>query len=37
MATAQRVTLSDGATTWTVIDRSFRLVEPVEDYLEYGR
>ncbi|MDJ0491567.1 site-specific integrase, partial [Rhodococcus qingshengii] len=37
MATAQRVTLSDGATTWTVIDRSFGLVEPVEAYLEYGR
>ena len=37
MATAQRVTLNDGATTWTVIDRSFGLVEPVEAYLEYGR
>mgnify|MGYP002652383830 CR=1 FL=1 len=37
MATAQRVTLSDGATTWTVLDRSFGLVEPVEAYLEYGR
>jgi len=37
MATAQRVTLNDGTTTWTVIDRSFGLVEPVEAYLEYGR
>lgn len=37
MATAQRVTLSDGATTWTVIDRSFGLIEPAESFLEYGR
>lgn len=37
MATVQRVTLDDGSTTWTVIDRRFGLVEPVEAYLEYGR
>lgn len=37
MATSQRVILSEGTTTWTVLDQSFGLVEPVEAYLEYGR
>lgn len=37
MATAQRVCLTDGLTTWTVIDQAYRLVEPVEAFLEYGR
>lgn len=37
MATAQRVALGNGVMTWTVLDRSFGLVEPAEAYLEYGR
>lgn len=37
MAAVQRVALETKETTWTVVDRSFQLVEPVESFLEYGR
>ncbi len=36
MATTQRVLL-DGVTTWTVVSESLSVVEPVEQYLEFGR
>lgn len=36
MAQTQRV--CDGNTvTWTVVSKTFSVVEPVEDYLEFGR
>lgn len=36
MAATQRVLL-DGVTTWTVVSESLFVVEPVEQYLEFGR
>jgi len=33
----QRVVLSDGERTWTVLDRDHRVAEPAEQYLEYLR
>ena len=36
MATTQRVVL-DGTTTWTVVSESFSVIEPAEEYLEFGR
>lgn len=33
----QRVALSDGERTWTVLDRDHRVAEPAEQYLEYLR
>jgi integrase len=33
----QRIVLPGGARTWTVVDRAHRVVEPVEQYLEYLR
>ena len=33
----QRVVLPDGERTWTVLDREHRVVEAVEEYLEYLR
>ncbi|CAM3420911.1 tyrosine-type recombinase/integrase [Mycobacterium frederiksbergense] len=36
MAATQRVLL-DGVTTWTVVSESLLVVEPVEQYLEFGR
>lgn len=36
MAATQRVLL-DGVTTWTVVSESLSVVEPVEQYLEFGR
>ncbi|HTX96118.1 MAG TPA: tyrosine-type recombinase/integrase [Mycobacterium sp.] len=36
MAATQRVVLS-GATTWTVVSESFAVIEPAEEYLEFGR
>jgi site-specific recombinase XerD len=36
VAATQRVVLG-GATTWTVVSESFAVVEPAEQYLEYGR
>lgn len=36
MAATQRVLL-DGVTTWTVVSESFSVVEPAEQYLEFGR
>jgi site-specific recombinase XerD len=36
VAATQRVVLG-GATTWTVVSESFAVIEPAEQYLEYGR
>ncbi|MFD6326194.1 site-specific integrase [Streptomyces sp. NPDC058442] len=33
----QRLTLSTGERTWTVLGRDHRVVEPAEEYLEYLR
>ena len=33
----QRVVVADGERTWTVLDAGHRVVEPVEEYLEYLR
>lgn len=34
---AQRLTLSSGERTWTVLGKDHRMVEPAEEYLEYLR
>lgn len=34
---SQRLTLSSGERTWTVLGRDHRMVEPAEEYLEYLR
>ena len=34
---SQRLTLSSGERTWTVLGRDHRMVEPAEGYLEYLR
>jgi integrase len=36
MAATQRIVL-DGTTTWTVVSDAFVVVEPIEQYLEFGR
>jgi site-specific recombinase XerD len=36
VAATQRVTL-EGATTWTVVSDSSSVIEPAEQYLEFGR
>jgi hypothetical protein len=33
----QRLVLSEGERTWTVLGRDHRMVEPAEEYLEYLR
>ena len=33
----QRLTLSSGERTWTVLGADHRMVEPAEEYLEYLR
>jgi hypothetical protein len=33
----QRVVLSNGERTWTVLDRDHRVAEPAEQFLEYLR
>jgi hypothetical protein len=34
---SQRLALSSGERTWTVLGRDHRVVEPAEEYLEYLR
>ena len=36
MAATQRVVIG-GESTWTVVSKSFAVVEPIESYLEFGR
>ena len=37
MARTQKVVLPDGGVTWTVLDRDYAVVEPVEEWLEWLR
>lgn len=37
MARTQKVSLGDGSVTWTVLDRDYAVVKPVEDWLEWLR